>query len=109
MINRVTESSSNNDNLEKMSTHEILEGINSEDQKVASCVHAILPEIEAFVNECTARMWMTILHWRRNEWTARNRRCKRVPSDFWGRSQYRYRNYGRWRLGHSKSCRIRRR
>ncbi|MFT6502733.1 MAG: N-acetylmuramic acid 6-phosphate etherase [Crocinitomicaceae bacterium] len=56
MINRVTESSSNHDNLEKMSTHEILEGINSEDQKVASCVHAILPEIEAFVNECTARM-----------------------------------------------------
>lgn len=56
MINRVTESSSNHDNLEKMSTLEILEGINSEDQKVASSVHSILPEIEAFVNECAPRM-----------------------------------------------------
>jgi N-acetylmuramic acid 6-phosphate etherase len=39
-----------------MSTLEILEGINSEDQKVALTVQNILPEIEAFVNECTPRM-----------------------------------------------------
>lgn len=56
MINRVTESTSNHDNLERMSTLEILEGINSEDQKVALTVQNILPEIEAFVNECTPRM-----------------------------------------------------
>lgn len=56
MINRVTESSSSHDNLEKMSILEILKGINSEDQKVASSVQAILPEIEAFINECAPRM-----------------------------------------------------
>lgn len=56
MINRVTESASNHDNLEKMSTQELLEGINSEDQKVAICVQKIIPEIEAFVDSCSKRM-----------------------------------------------------
>ena len=56
MINRVTESSSNHDNLEKMSTKELLEGINSEDEKVALCVREIIPEIEAIVDACVERM-----------------------------------------------------
>ena len=56
MIERVTESSSNHDNLEKMSIHEILEAINSEDQKVALSVQKILPEIEGFVDNCASRM-----------------------------------------------------
>ena len=56
MIKRVTESSSNHDNLEQMSTKEILNGINSEDQKVAHSVQEIIPEIEAFVDACSERM-----------------------------------------------------
>ena len=56
MIKRVTESSSNHDNLDKMSTRELLEGINSEDQKVANSVHLIIPQIEAFVDACVERM-----------------------------------------------------
>lgn len=56
MIERVTESTSNHDNLDKMSTIEILSGINSEDQKVALAVQEILPEIEAFVDACVLRM-----------------------------------------------------
>ena len=56
MINRVTESSSNHDNLEKMSTRELLEGINSEDQKVANAVQEIIPDIESFVDACSERM-----------------------------------------------------
>ena len=56
MIKKVTESSSNHDNLEKMSTRELLDGINSEDQKVADSVNEIIPAIEAFVEACYERM-----------------------------------------------------
>lgn len=56
MINRVTESSSNHDNLEQMSTEELLTGINSEDQKVADAVKLIIPEITSFVDQCYNRM-----------------------------------------------------
>ena len=38
MINRITESDSLHNNLEKMSTLELLHGINHEDQKVALAV-----------------------------------------------------------------------
>ena len=56
MINRVTESSSNHDNLEKMSTEELLKGINSEDQKVAQAIAEIIPSIEQFIDACYERM-----------------------------------------------------
>ena len=56
MIDRITESSSNHNNLEKMSTRELLHGINSEDQKVATAIHQIIPEIELFIDECYLRM-----------------------------------------------------
>lgn len=56
MIERITESSSNHDNLEKMSTNELLTGINLEDQKVAIAVEEIIPEISLFVDACYKRM-----------------------------------------------------
>jgi len=56
MINRITESSSNHNDLEKMSTGELLHGINSEDQKVAVAIEQIIPEIEQFIDACFLRM-----------------------------------------------------
>jgi N-acetylmuramic acid 6-phosphate etherase len=51
-----TESSSLYNNLEVMTTKEILEGINNEDKKVAFEVEKELHSIEAFVNACSLRM-----------------------------------------------------
>lgn len=56
MINRITESSSNHSDLEKMSTAELLNGINSEDQKVAVAIQQIIPNIEQFIDACYLRM-----------------------------------------------------
>lgn len=56
MINRITESSSNHDNLDKMSTLELLSGINAEDKTVPLAVEKILGNIEAFVDASYARM-----------------------------------------------------
>lgn len=56
MINRITESSSNHNDLEKMTTAELLHGINSEDQKVALAIEQIIPEIEKFIDTCFLRM-----------------------------------------------------
>ncbi len=56
MTQRITESSSNHDDLDKMTTRELLEGINSEDQTVPSAIQKIIPEIEAFINDCYDRM-----------------------------------------------------
>lgn len=55
-MKKITESPSNYDHLEAMSTRELLEGINREDQSVALAVQKIIPEIEAFVNAAHARM-----------------------------------------------------
>ena len=55
-MNRITESSSNHDHLETMSTTELLHGINSEDAKVAEAVALVIPHIEAFVDACYTRM-----------------------------------------------------
>ena len=55
-MDRITESSSNYDNLHQMSTLELLENINSEDQKVAQAVALTLPQIAAFVEACYPRM-----------------------------------------------------
>lgn len=56
MIDKITESSSNYDDLEKMSTAELLYGINSEDNTVAEAVKRIIPSIEKFVDACYERM-----------------------------------------------------
>lgn len=56
MIDKITESSSNYDDLEKMSTAELLYGINSEDSTVAEAVKRIIPSIEKFVDACYERM-----------------------------------------------------
>lgn len=53
---KVTESSSNYDNLEKMSTKELLSGINYEDKTVPITVESIIPDIERFVDACFSRM-----------------------------------------------------
>ena len=52
----VTESESLHNDLELMSTRELLEGINSEDKKVAAAVKKIIPKIENFVEAAHLRM-----------------------------------------------------
>lgn len=56
MIDRITESSSNFDDLDKMSTSEILYGINFEDSTVSDAVKLIIPSIQQFVDACFERM-----------------------------------------------------
>ena len=41
---------------QKIRQRELLEGINEEDRKVASAVHACIPQIEKLVNEIVERM-----------------------------------------------------
>jgi N-acetylmuramic acid 6-phosphate etherase len=53
---KVTESSSLYENLEKMEVLQLLQGINSEDQKVALSVKEKLPEIAALVEQIVSRM-----------------------------------------------------
>ena len=55
-MKKVTESESLHDNLEQLSTIELLTGINQEDQKVALAVQKELDSIEKFVDNCYARM-----------------------------------------------------
>tara|TARA_B110000285_G_scaffold216408_1_gene263681 strand:- start:1011 stop:1820 length:810 start_codon:yes stop_codon:yes gene_type:complete len=56
MIKRVTESSSNYNDLDKMSTLDLISNINNEDKTVAHSIEKILPEIESFINACYLRM-----------------------------------------------------
>jgi len=53
---RTTEQSSNYDNLENMSTFELLSNINDEDKTVAFAVEKCLPEITTFVDEALVLM-----------------------------------------------------
>jgi N-acetylmuramic acid 6-phosphate etherase len=53
--NSITESPSLYDHLESMSTLEILENINREDQKVAQAVQEVIPKIEALINQLVPR------------------------------------------------------
>ena len=55
-MEKITESTSNYDDLELMSTGEILTSMNKEDQKVAVAVEKIIPEIEAFVDQLTLKI-----------------------------------------------------
>lgn len=49
-MKKITESDSNHQNLEQMSTLELLSNINREDQTVANAVELIIPSIEKFVD-----------------------------------------------------------
>ena len=55
-MKKVTESNSYYQDLDKMSTLELLKNINREDQTVALSVEKEIPAIEAFVNACSERM-----------------------------------------------------
>ncbi|HET6992889.1 MAG TPA: N-acetylmuramic acid 6-phosphate etherase [Bacteroidia bacterium] len=55
-MERITESESHYNHLEKMSVGEILANINKEDKTVASAVEKCIPQIEAFVNACVEKM-----------------------------------------------------
>lgn len=54
--NRITETNSRYENLEKMAVGELLTNINTEDKTVPLAVEKILPEITAFVEEALTRM-----------------------------------------------------
>ncbi len=56
MIERITESTSNHDELERKSTLELLMGMNQEDKTVPLAVEKILRNIEVFVDACYERM-----------------------------------------------------
>lgn len=53
---KVTEQASRHDALERMSTRELLEGINGEDKTVAQAVGGAIPQIEKLVDGIVARM-----------------------------------------------------
>jgi N-acetylmuramic acid 6-phosphate etherase len=55
-MKRVTESNSNYNNLEQLSTLDLLTSINKEDQLVALAVEKEIPIIEAFIEACLLRM-----------------------------------------------------
>lgn len=55
-FNKITEQSSEYDNLEQMSVNEILHDINDEDQKVALAVRQCIPQIEELVTAIIERM-----------------------------------------------------
>lgn len=55
-MQKITESDSLHDNLETLSTDQLLRGINQEDQKVANAVELVIPEIEKFVNATYEKM-----------------------------------------------------
>jgi N-acetylmuramic acid 6-phosphate etherase len=52
----ITESNSHFPDLDKMSIHELLRGINQEDKTAPLAVEKSIPQIEAFVNACCERM-----------------------------------------------------
>ena len=56
MSKKTTESSSLYNDLEKMSTFDLLTNINNEDKKVALAIEKILPNIESFINEAYVKM-----------------------------------------------------
>jgi N-acetylmuramic acid 6-phosphate etherase len=55
-MKNVTESSSNFDHLDEMTTLELLTGINSEDKKVAIAIENEIPAIEQFIDACFLRL-----------------------------------------------------
>lgn len=55
-MKRITESSSNHNDLELKSTRELLIGINQEDQTVPLAIEKVIPQIEALVDAVVERM-----------------------------------------------------
>mgnify|MGYP003851415275 CR=1 FL=1 len=55
-MKKITESSSNYEHLEKMSTQELLANINKEDQCVALAVEKEILSITSFIDACFERM-----------------------------------------------------
>lgn len=55
---KITEQPSNYDDLDKMSSRELLENINKEDQQVASAVQKVIPQVEMLVEEIVRQMKM---------------------------------------------------
>ena len=55
-MEKVTESASKHRHLEKMSTAQLLKGINGEDKTVAHSVEAVMPQIEALVDAAYDKM-----------------------------------------------------
>ncbi|MDB4340484.1 N-acetylmuramic acid 6-phosphate etherase [Crocinitomicaceae bacterium] len=55
-MKKITESTSNHEDLEKKSTEELLLGINSEDKKVALAVEKEMHHIKAFINVAFTKM-----------------------------------------------------
>jgi N-acetylmuramic acid 6-phosphate etherase len=55
-MQKITESSSLYNDLDQMSTNDILSNINNEDHKVAEAVKLIIPNVEALVDEIVIRM-----------------------------------------------------
>jgi N-acetylmuramic acid 6-phosphate etherase len=55
-MTNITESSSNYNNLDQMSTRELLEGIHNEDKKILPAVEKVLPKIEELVEKMVPRV-----------------------------------------------------
>ncbi|MBM3164607.1 MAG: N-acetylmuramic acid 6-phosphate etherase [Bacteroidetes bacterium] len=55
-MKKITEQASDYENLEILSTNELLRSINTEDAKVPVAVEQILPAIEAFIEACSPKM-----------------------------------------------------
>ena len=55
-MQKITENESLYDNLEKMSTHDLLSNINQEDAKVHLAVQQEIPNIEKFIDEAFLRL-----------------------------------------------------
>ena len=53
---KITESDSVHNNLEKLNTITLLQGINEEDHKVPRAIEAILPQIEKFIDSAFENM-----------------------------------------------------
>lgn len=56
MIKKITEQSSNFAHLDKMTTKELLEGMNQEDRNVPLAVEKCIPQIQQFVDKLVERM-----------------------------------------------------
>lgn len=55
-MKKITEQDSKYQNLEKMSTRQLLENINAEDQTIALAVQKTIPQVESLVNMVTKKM-----------------------------------------------------
>jgi N-acetylmuramic acid 6-phosphate etherase len=55
-FNKITEQSSHYNHLEKMTTSELLQNMNKEDQSVPKAVNSVIPQIEILVNQIVAKI-----------------------------------------------------